>query len=180
MGKELQKVEPRTGNLQHGRRSQFLKTFGSCSLCPVRDYCLHKELLSHTAQERGCDDIRRLFFENIRQWKKPVTALIRSQAEIQTRVQMQQLKDGHDNKITSKEWFKLKELELKLANAIIKYDPSAANQSVRVEHVFSPGSNEIIELDPSAYDSDEISDDKPVAHGNLGDKKMERLKERGS
>lgn len=142
-----------------------LRNFGGCRTCPVFEYCTYKDLLSEIQQERGCEDIRRIYFENIRQWKRPVTVLIRDAADIQTRIQLQQFIDGQTNTLASNEWHKLVRLKLDVVKEIMKYDPESNNPRI-LTSTFAKDA-ELIEMDPTLYDKDTLPDSPPVLHGNV-------------
>ena len=154
-----------------------LRIFGGCDTCPVCDYCEYRKLMSRTQQQRGCEDIRRIYFENIRQWKRPITVLIRDAADIQTRIQLQQFIDGQSKKLSSAEWHKLVRLKLDVVKEIMKYDLDSNNPRI-IKSSFTQDA-ELIEMDPDLYDKDTVPDLPPVVHGNVStDNYMEnRIKE---
>jgi len=154
-----------------------LRNFGGCDTCPVFDYCEYRKLMSRTQQQRGCEDIRRIYFENIRQWKRPITVLIRDAADIQTRIQLQQFIDGQSKRLSSSEWHKLVRLKLDVVKEIMKYDPDSNNPRV-IKSSFVQNA-EFIEMDPTLYDKDTVPDLPPSVHGNVStDNYMEkRIKE---
>jgi hypothetical protein len=173
------KLEPKdkAGNLVHGRRSNLLKQFGACAKCPVRDYCTHKDLLSENQKERGCEDIRNLYLENVRIWKKPYLIAARNAADIKTRIQLQNLKDGISQDLASKKWQALMKLELEYLKMAERMAKAGMTKNIKVEHSFV-GKEDIIEMDTSAYESDTLTDEKPTVHGNLSDEKYEEMKKK--
>ena len=148
----------KVNNIKHGRRSKLLKQFGACELCPVRDICRIRPTLTSIQQKRGCDDIRNIFLENIRSWKKPGMLLVRNAAEIRTKIEMQELLDGVEKDVASPEWLKLMDLELRYAKEIIKLQEkknTITNRMV-IEHRFNPNKDdEIIEVFPEELEEEE-------------------------
>ena len=139
-----------------GIGTKLKATFGGCETCPVYDYCDYRALLTKFQQEEGCNDIRRIYFENMRQWKRPITVLIRTVADIQTRIQLQQFIDGKDKKLTSEEWHRLQRLKLDVTKEIMKYDPEANQYRTILPNGL--GAKNIIEMDPEMYNKDFIPD----------------------
>lgn len=159
-----------------------IRNFGGCDTCPVSDYCEYRLLLSKKQQDRGCEDIRRIYFENIRQWKRPITVLVRDAADIQTRIQLQQFIDSQTKKLSSAEWHKLVRLKLDVVKEIMKYDLDLNNP--RIVKPFMREA-ELIEMDPTLYDKDTLPDSPPEMHGNVStddymEKRIKDLKKQES
>ncbi len=137
-------------------KSRYLKLFGACGHCPVRSYCDKRELMAPDHQKRGCDEPKQIYLQNLKQWKRPATMLMRAAADIETRMMFQNLKDGKEEKIISNDFTRLMKLKLEISKMIMKYDPNATQQKITVKHEYGPDSDEVIVLDPEAYEDDHI------------------------
>ena len=119
-------------------------------------------------QKTGCGDIKKIYESNLKQWKRPATMLMKAAADIETKMMMQTMKDGVNEKIISRDFTTLMKLKLEISKMIMKYDPSAVQQKITVKHEFGPDSDEMIPMDVEAYES-EFVETKTSAHGNIKD-----------
>lgn len=175
--KEIKKDTNRSVVKSENGSSVLMQQLSSCHMCPVRLDCKYVGLMEDKAKDKGCGDVRRIYFANITKYQKPINVLIGIAAKVETKMMLQELRDGKGCEIASKDWKELVRLKLDIAKEILKAQNEGHDlRQPKIEITVNPLKRDnVIELNPDMY-KEECIPEAPLAHGNVQD--VEEYKER--
>jgi len=117
--KEL--IQRQSAALKHGNRSEILKKLSSCHTCSIKNICEKFPKMSPEQRNKGCQDIRLLYYQNLKRYGKPEMMLMKTLAELETQIQLAELIDNKEGVIISNERIRLISLKEKFLEKVFKY-----------------------------------------------------------
>jgi len=139
-------IDRKTGNLQTGAHSEIVKKLASCTFCPIRNVCDKHKNLTDKEYQTGCQDVRELHLAYLKAYGKPEAVLIATMAEIETKMKLQEMIDGSQQKIITPQYLALMKMKKEFIDLIFKYGKGTKN----VTEVIVRREQDII-VNPEAY-----------------------------
>lgn len=116
---DKQVAQRKDAGIQSGKYKLMEKELGRCRSCPIRDICTHREegkvevSPNSKYKVKGCNQAREIFEFHLAGLTTNEKYLVTDIAHLQTKLDMQEMKDGMEKMIFSPEWIKAKELNMK-------------------------------------------------------------------
>lgn len=143
--------KPVDGVMKVNQVSSLLKKLSNCSNCYIKQWCDKIGTMTDSQKRTGCQDMRTLWKCEVRKYAEPIDyVLINDCAMIDVKIKLQELQDGEDNTIISKQMKWLIDTKRAMMEIILKhYKPKKVEHSH--EFKFSEGK---IKVQVDAYETD--------------------------
>ncbi|KKN51124.1 hypothetical protein LCGC14_0625880 [marine sediment metagenome] len=126
------------GSIAAGKYKLMKTEIGKCRNCPIRDICTDREIgkveyvSTNQFKLKGCNQAREIFQFHLAGLTTNEQYLVTDIAHLQTKLDMQEIKDGMEKMIFSPEWIKAKQLNLKQLELLHKLRENRGRKVINV------------------------------------------------
>ena len=136
--KEL--IQRQSAALNTGRNSEIIRRLSNCHTCLLKNTCDKHREFNAEQRNKGCQDVRSLYYQNLKKYAQPELLLMKTLAELETQIQIAELLDNQEGNICSAERFRLLNLKEKFLEKVFKY-----GKGTKTTHVHKFDDDEMID-----------------------------------
>jgi len=150
--KKMKKVEKQEEKelIPFSEISMMAGRWGGCGNCPTGEFCERMANMSEKEQQKGCGDIRQLQRETLSLYQRPEQVLALTLADIETRIQLQSLKDG--KQLSTKSFAALMKMKKNFLEMVFKYGKGTVHTQIQIN------ADRLPDVIPVAEDSYQAAD----------------------